>query len=202
MPLHGSKWTLFASLLLCAACAPCPAQNSSSVKADEGQTRLSFPGDHFHLALSITDAAPATAQVSAELLDTDDTVRSSAIAACDLTTGSTVCQIEMPPATPHSKHASNDGDWLPLFRLRYTVATPGAPPVSGTVALNRIAPDLFDLHVAAPKNIHHGATYTARVRAMHPLTHLPRAGVPLDATFSASYENGDKDKQNSAMCTP
>ncbi len=196
MPLHGSKWTLFASFLICAACAPCLAQNSGSMKVNEGDTRLSFPGDHFHLALSITNGtAPASAQVSAELLDTDDSVRSAATGACDLANGSTVCQIVLPPAIPHSKHASNDGDWLPLFRLRYTVAVPGALSASGTIALNRIAPDLFDLHVATPKNIHPGATYTARVRALHPLTHKPRAGVPLDAILTANYAEDDKDNK-------
>ena len=129
MPLHGSKWSIFASLLICAVCAPCPAQNSGSMKVNEGETRLSFPGDHFHLALSITNGtAPASAQVSAELLDTDDSVRSAATGACDFTTGTTVCQIEMPPAIPHSKHGSNDGDWLPLFRLRYTSCSAWRPP--------------------------------------------------------------------------
>ncbi len=196
MPLHGSKWSIFASLLICAVCAPCPAQNSSSVKVNEGETRLSFPGDHFHLALSITNGtAPASAQVSAELLDTDDSVRSAATGACNFTTGTTVCQIEMPPAIPHSKHGSNDGDWLPLFRLRYSVEAPGALPVSGTIALNRIAPELFDLHVATPKNIHLGTTYTARVRAMHPLTLRPRADVPLDVTLTANYAEDDKDEK-------
>jgi hypothetical protein len=161
---------------------------------DEGTTRLSFPGDHFHLALSVANGtAPASAQVSAELLDTDDTVRSRANTTCDLAISSTVCQIEMPPATPHSNHGAGDGDWLPLFRLRYAVAVPGALSVSGTVALDRIAPDLFDLHVAALKNIHRGATYTARVRALHPLTHEPRADVPLDITLSANYAEDDKD---------
>ena len=193
MPLHSSKWSLLASLLVCAACSPCSAQTLGSREVDEGATRLSFPGDHFHLALSLIGApVSASAQVSAELLDTDDTVRSSAIAACDIAARSTVCQIEMPPATPHSKHGSTDGDWLPLFRLRYTVAAPGALPVSGTIALDRIAPDLFELHVASPKNIHLGATYTARVRALHPLTHKPRAEVPLDITLTAKYAENDK----------
>jgi hypothetical protein len=161
---------------------------------DEGATRLSFPGDHFHLALVVTNGNPSVSvQVSTELLDTDDTVRSSANAACNLLSGTTVCQVEMPPATPHSKHGASDGDWLPLFRLRYGVSESGAPPVSGTIALNQIAPDLFDLHVAAPKNIHLGGTYTARVRALHPLTHKPRADVPLDITLTANYAEDDKD---------
>src|ERR1700728_2201986 len=94
LPLHGSKWTLFASLLFCSACAPCLAQNSGSVKVDEGETRLTFPNDHFHLALSVRNgAAPVSAQVSAELLDTDDTVRSAGNGNCNLANGSAVCQI-------------------------------------------------------------------------------------------------------------
>ena len=194
MPLHSSKWTLLASLLFCAACAPCPAQASGSFNVDEGATRLSFPGDHFHLELVVTNGNPSvSAQVSAELLDTDDTVRSSASATCELAAGTTVCQVEMPSATSHSKHGASDGDWLPLFRLSYTVATAGALPISGTIALDRIAPDLFELHVAAPKNIHLGGTYTARIRALHPLTHKPQADVPLDITLTADYAEDDKD---------
>jgi len=197
LPLHSSKWTLLAFLLFC---APCPAQFSDSLKVDEGATRLSFSGDQFHLALSVTSGtATSSAQVSAELLDTDDSVRSSANEACNLANGQTVCQVEMPPATSHSKHGATDGDWLPLFRLRYSVAKPDALPVSGTIALDRIAPDLFDLHVAAPKNIHLGASYTARVRALHPLTHNSRADVPLDITLTANYAEADKDSEEFAQ---
>jgi hypothetical protein len=197
LPLHSSKWTLLASLLFCAACAPCPAQASGSFNVDEGATRLSFPGDHFHLELVVTNGNPSvSAQVSAELLDTDDTVRSSASATCELAAGTTVCQVEMPSATSHSKHGASDGDWLPLFRLSYTVATAGALPISGTIALDRIAPDLFELHVAAPKNIHLGGTYTARIRALHPLTHKPQADVPLDITLTADYAEDDKDNED------
>ena len=48
-------------------------------------------------------------QVTSELLDVDDAVRSRAITTCDLNTGQTICQLEMPPATPYSRTAGTEG---------------------------------------------------------------------------------------------
>lgn len=193
MQLFVQHRFLVASLLLFAAIAHCSAQTSTSLKVDDGATRLSFPGDHFQLALAVTNGStPTVVQVTSELLDVDDAVRSRANASCNLNTGQTICRLEMPPATPNSRSPGTEGNPFPPFRVRYTITAPGDLPVSGILALDHIAPDLFDLHVAAPKDIHLGATYTARVRALHPLTHLPRAGVPLDATLTASYEEDDK----------
>lgn len=180
---------LVAAIFLCLQCVSGWAQAAVALKVDESATRLTFPRDGFRLALTVVSAgASPSARINAELVDTEDEVLTSGQESCDLSAGTTECAVEMPPAIrrPSSGEANN----LPNFRVRYTVFASGVP-ISGTQSVDRIAPDLFEMHVAAPGEIHRGGSYTARVRALHPLTHLPRAGVALKATLSANFDNSD-----------
>jgi hypothetical protein len=162
---------------------------------DEAKVRFSFPADHFLAELPITNTGFATsAQITVDLLDTQNIVRSHGTATCPLRTATTLCNVTLPPANPpfESSNEADDGR-LAELRVRYSVTAPQQPELTGTLALDHIAPALFVLQDALPRNIRPGGFYSIRIRATHPLTRLPQAGVPLDATVTASIESKEDD---------
>ena len=183
---------LFAIAIVLALRITTHAQSSGPFSVDEVAARLSFSGDHFLLELPIVSKTASPAEITVDLLDVDNTVRSHTKSSCNLTIGRMICHAEMPPATVDTKHIDHQEEHISSLRVRYTVATVDASPLSGTLAIDHIAPELFELHVAAPGQIHPGQLYSVRVRALHPLTHAPRANVTLTAALTASYEEMDK----------
>ena len=192
LPTRSTRF-LAVCVLACTASSSAFAQSAAHLQVDEAATRLTFPADHFQLALAVKNGdPPVSAQVSAELIDAEDTVRSRASATCQLTAGANLCQLEMPSATPSSQRPGTGDNALPLFRIRYSVSIPGTPTLTGILPLASIAPDLFELHFAAPRDIHPGGAYTFRLRALHPLTHQPRPNLPLESTVTATYDAPDR----------
>jgi len=164
------------------------------LRVDESAVRFSFSSDHFLAELPIANTgSPASVQVVVELLDTQNAVRGHGTATCSLRTATTVCGVALPPAVRPDSGKARNGDSLCLFRVRYTVTPVSQPAISGTLALDHIAPALFVLHIATPKEIRPGGTYAIRIRATHPLTLSPQPGVPLEATATASIDGVDKD---------
>ena len=165
-----------------------------AVQVDETAIRLSFSADRFLTELPVSSSGgPISAEVAVDLIDPQDAIRSHGIAACSLRPATTLCGVTMPPAVPPDSRKARDGDSLSHFRVRYTVTPAGQPATIGIFALDHIAPSLFILHIATPKEIRPGGTYTVRVRATHPLTLAPQPNIPLDATATASVDDVDKD---------
>ena len=154
----------------------------SPVQVDESAVRLSFAGEHFLVDLPVTGAG--TVQVRAQLVGTRNEIASQASSPCVLGSGVTHCRLELPPYASPGKAS---GSYLPRVRLRYSAGV-----TAGIVAVSQIAPELYELHVAGPANVHPGASYTARVRALHPVSGEPRGGVALLAKVTAVY-TGDAD---------
>ena len=103
----------------------------------------------------------------------------------DAAAGHTARQQQIPKA--------RDGDSLSHFRVRYTVTPAGQPATIGIFALDHIAPSLFILHIATPKQIRPGSFYTVRIRATHPLTLSPQPNIALEATATASIDDTTND---------
>jgi hypothetical protein len=167
-------------------CLTIAAHAQTPISVDEAATRLSFPSGHFLLDLPVRAEAAATIAVTASVLNVDDTILSTATAPCTLTPGVIHCQLSLPAVAEQDRNRTGP---IPLLRVRYSVAS-----TTGILALDHIAPDLYELHVAAPQNIHPGGTYTAHIRALHPLSGEPRANVAISAVVSASYEDDEKDQ--------
>jgi len=86
---------------------------------------------------------------------------------------------------------------LMWYRLRYRItpatewtnATMG--PIAGYISLSElIAPDVFELRVAAPRLAREGTRYRARAFATHPLTSHPVAGVEVSG--EVEFESGER----------
>lgn len=171
------------------------AQSQSRVgklKVDETRTELEASGDYLILRLPIIASEPnGSAQVSVELLDTLGLVVSRGTASCALSAGTHVCSVELPSFKVEAK-SSSERDLFPLYRLRYIVKADVDSTTEGILPLDGIAPDLFELHVAAPKYVRPGAHYVALVRAIHPLSQAPRANIALDVSLEVSYTEDEK----------
>ncbi len=161
--------------------------SAAAQSVDEAATRVTFPDSHIRVELALTNTtAGQTIQVTAELLDPLNLVVNHASAACSLAANRTICRVDMPRERPPDGYIND----LPRYRLRYTVTKPA---LTGILALDHISPDLFELHAAAPEHIRRGGSYTVRIRALHPLTHAPRAGLALAVTVTHSFLETDKD---------
>ena len=169
--------------ILAVLCAAAFAQ-----QADEAHARLTFPSNRIRFEIPIQSPTPA--QITAELLDLVNQSLSTATATCT----TTLCRVDMPPAADNGKKIlTND---LGRYRIRYTIGA-----TTGILAVDHIAPSLYDLHLAVADHIRPGASYTARIRALNPLTGAPIAGVPLTITLSETFVEDDKDDHDLAPQT-
>ncbi len=166
---------------------------SVPIAVEESGARLSFSADRFFFVIPVAlPLQSGSVEIVAELLDPSGAARSRGQGTCDVASTVRFCRVELPPASTDPHHPDQEENDLSLFRVRYSVAMAGAPAAAGILALAHIAPDLFELHIVAPKDIRPGQDYVARLRAIHPLTHRPIANLALTASLSASYVEDDK----------
>jgi hypothetical protein len=190
--------TLPLRFLIAASSLVCPllvSAQTPQLSVDEAAVRFNFPATHFLAEIPVHNAGSATsAQVTVDLIDPQDTIRSHGSATCSLRSAVTVCSVTLPPASPAMvANSSNNGEDLAALRVRYNLVAASQPTVTGTLALDHIAPALFVLHMAAPSQIRPGGFYTVRIRATHPLTNAPQPNVPLDATITAPIDSKPHD---------
>ena len=176
-------------LLVCLALMPVFARLSSanlSLRIDETLTKVSLHDGQSEITLAVENpsAQEFTARVSCELLDPQDRVRASAERDALIGRGTDLLKISLTPSlTGANKEEPENLLW---YRLRYRVAPVTAEnsaieATQGVISLSGITPSFFELRVSAPNYMAEGASYTARVRATHPLLSNPVGGVSLKA---------------------
>ncbi len=85
----------------------------------------------------------------------------------------------------------------PWFRLKYRLTSDEASgkafaPLTGIISLSEMASEMFELHVIASDFAVPGKPYRAQVRALHPVTARPVAGVRI--TSELKFDNDAEDK--------
>lgn len=189
--LRSARRVCVAGISLALALCAAHPWAQSRISIDEPAARLTFPDGHMKLVLPIQTTGATTAyKVQAELVDPTGFVLSGSSGECTVRESHTNCFLEMPAV----KDQRSGRFAAPLLRLRYALSSP-ASSLSGTLSLDHIAPELYELHLAGPPNLRAGSEHIVRVRAVHPLTHQPRANLVLKATLTANYvEDGKKDE--------
>ena len=100
--------------------------------------------------------------------------------------GTTKTQVVLPAIAASEENQAKSH--LFLYRLRYFVSASAADgaafqPVDGTVSIGEIAPQLFELHAAAPEFVQAGNRYELHVRAIQPATSAPAQGVLVQGSL-------------------
>lgn len=167
------------------------------VRVREAATQIQFLPDKAVVDLQIENSShnKIPAHVQLEFLDPRGSVRAQGNAEVSLSAGVNKLQVSIPVATGAVQVTGDNS--LFWYRLRYSVSygslAGGAnSPVSGVISVNGAAPQFFELHVAAPMGVRPGGHYIMRVRAIHPITLKPVAGVEVQASLEA---DDDEDQQ-------
>jgi len=170
----------------------CWASANTALRVDESATRMELRGAGHVILLPIENPNPAGVTVTAriDLLDPQDRIRATASKSVTLKPGRNT--VELPLELRFGQLPQPAG--LLWYRLRYHVTADGAPwegGAQGLLAIGQISPDIFELHAFGPRYTR-SDPYLVRVRAIHPVTRVPVAGVKVDGLL------GDEDEEQPA----
>ncbi|MDQ3586234.1 MAG: MG2 domain-containing protein, partial [Acidobacteriota bacterium] len=203
------RWfSLLLCLAVCLNSVPISAAAPSPLlRLNEADTKINFNSGGTSVTLTLENDAGRTipARVRLEILDPQNRVRAAATRDESIRPGTNKLVAALAPSLTASL-TNDQRRQLMLSRLRYRI-TPGAhegtspspvaqsalpAAIEGYISLSQmIAPDVFELRVAAPQFARGGTDYHARARATHPLTARPVAGVSVAAEIK--FEAGEND---------
>lgn len=174
----------FAFALLIVVLASQRAFAQSAITINESLVRLSLAGDSLRIALPVDNRTQAAlaANISLDLITPDGSVQTHAAQTATLRPGQSQIAVSLPPIGRAGVLDRSDLIWS---RLRYSVTAPPVDAVgaTGIIAVSEITPKLFELHVADSPFATPGSAGTILVRAVHPGTLRPIAGVTVKASI-------------------
>jgi hypothetical protein len=160
---------------------------------NEKTARIQFLADATKVQLPIENSlhTKLSAHVRLELIDTDGKAQAKTESDVSLRPGLNSVAMSLPTLLTHGEQTPSKT--LLWYRLRYTVTVTPDPAAAaeGIISVGEITPDLFELHVAAPAALaDEPRRYAIRVRAIHPVTARPVAGVTVQASLDLGTGNG------------
>ena len=181
------------ALLFCFVLADsCSAQ--VSLRVNEAGVRLRIRSDATVVDLPVQNPSGETVSkyVLLELVDPRGVVQAHVGQDTVLPPGSTKLKILLPPAFAQGK----ESNWRNIlwYRLRYTITSIASSESKGTsligiLSVGEATPGIFELHVAGPAFVREGGHYAARIRAIHPVTGHPVAGVAVQASLDLDTDD-------------
>lgn len=169
----------------------------ASLRVDEAATRFLLEQERTGASLAIENPLGQSfpAHVRVELLDPQGRVRASNERAEIIKTGHTTLFI--PLSFKYSDLTTTEREEFLWYRLRYQITSEdsssrGRQQSAGFISLSNIAPDIFEVRVAASEYGREGARYRARLRAVHPLNGNGVEGVRVEAEVRIE---GEEEKQ-------
>src|SRR5262249_43262041 len=155
---------------------------------------------------------PAATSVSAhlllELVDPIGTVQSREEKDAQLHPGVNRLDMSLPVSLPGAGGVGVRE--LLWHRVRYIISTAASegnanqshPPAPGILSIGAATAEVFELHVAAPVAVRGGGRYFTRVRAIHPVTGRPVAGVAVQASLDSDSDDSKPFLTRPAITNP
>lgn len=183
-------------LLLCLSLALNQAVRSSATTAglrvNEAATKVTLREGTAEVALAIENpfTESVRARIELEWVDTKDHVTNRTERVETVSPGANKIKVPLPL---YNYFQDRETIW---YRLKYRVtAEPNSgqtfSTVTGIVSLSEINSNFFELRVIASEYPSAGIMYRAQVRAVHPVTRKPIAGVQIEANLK--FDNDKKD---------
>ncbi len=187
--LVSRGWAVLFCFLLADSCLA-----QVGLRVNEAGTRLQIRSDTMVVDLPVENSSGETvsAHVLLELVDPRGVVQVHAAQDASLPPGSTKLKIMLPSVFAQDENPNLRN--LLWYRLRYTI-TSSTPSESkrtslvGILSAGEATPGIFELHVAGPAFVREGGHYAARIRAMHPVTGHPVAGVAVQASLDLDTDD-------------
>ncbi|MCZ2075115.1 MAG: hypothetical protein LC130_08960, partial [Bryobacterales bacterium] len=175
----------FIRLAVLHACAAA-AGAASHPHIDERATTLEFRPRSVVLSLAIGGISePLVGHVRAQWLDPFDRIVATGAAKENLHTGQNSVVLAMP--SPTAKLAADRHSDLVWHRIRWYVRIPAQGISSkGVLAVSELKSNLFTLQVLTPSEAAGLRGIPVLVRAVHPVSERPVAGVAVQASFKRS----------------
>src|SRR3954468_416948 len=151
-----------------------------NLSVNEKASRLDLTADtppKLWLQIQHRASIELTADSVVTFIAPDGAVRATATIRSALHPGNNAVPVTI-PLKPEQLPVGEQNQLL-WFRLQYQVKNGNSVPVAGVLSVGQITPQLFEIKVAALQGMLPGTTYTARVRAEHPLTTAPQADVAI-----------------------
>jgi hypothetical protein len=168
------------------------ASAQTLVRVNEHEVRIQFLSEDTVVDLPVENPTrdAIAAHLLLELVDPAGIVRDKSEQDISLPPGETKLKASLPLATALTNKIDRRN--LLWYRLRYTftqTAPATATPLVGIVSVGEATPGIFELHAAAPELVRESGHYAIRVRAIHPVTGRPVAGVAVQASFDLDTDN-------------
>lgn len=191
------RWLLFLlclslPLLLCVQLS----RASGALKVNEATTRFSLRDDNPQLQLAVENGSRKSfnAVVRIEFVDPNDKIKSSTAPSLAIHQGNQKLELNLPFKI--SQLGWSEQSQLLWYRVRYRIEPDlgaGIAPISGTMSLSEITPDLFEIRVASSTIVREGMRYRVTVQAQHPLTNGAARGVEIYGTVE--FDDDDTDEK-------
>lgn len=197
--MRKEKWCRAFCFLLYFVSALCLSNPSSAQSArspliglavNERGIRARFETNRLAIDLPIDNSQhkAISARVALELVEPSGDVPSRIARDAKLSPGLNQVKFALPTDfVAREKTAQLD---LLYYRLRYSVQAASAPAASGIVSVGEVTSNAFELHVEQPWVAALGQNYTLHLRAIHPITGRPVAGVMVHASIDVDADDG------------
>ncbi|HXC71592.1 MAG TPA: MG2 domain-containing protein [Pyrinomonadaceae bacterium] len=173
------------------------------VRVNEADTRILLDQDPAQVLLAVENSTGVTVnvRVEVELLDPQNKSKAKATQIATIAKGTQKLSLSLPFSV--SQLPATERPNILWQRLRYRLTEESSTRVvaEGLISLSEIAPDLFDVRVAAAEMIREGNRYQARAQATHPLTRKPIANVRIDGELKVEDDNDKSVKVRASKTT-
>jgi hypothetical protein len=154
---------------------------ANSIEVIETASRIKIANNTAEVLLAVSNSTSTEylAHVKIELLDPQNNLSASALCDAHIKRGRSSLELSLPLSFLNQRQDTTSQ--ILWHRLRYRIATAWEIKAQGILSVSTIMPDLFELRVSVPRYAREGIRYRAVVRALHPASRQPRAGVAIDA---------------------
>lgn len=170
------------------------ASAQTLVRVNELAARIQFLSEDTVVDLPVENPSRDTisAHLLLELVDPAGVIRDRSEQDVSLPPGETKFKASLPLASALANKIDRKN--LLWYRLRYTItqtapATASLALLVGILSVGEATPGIFELHAAAPELVRESGQYAIRIRALHPVTGRPVAGVAVQASFDLDTNN-------------
>jgi hypothetical protein len=175
----------------------------SELRVNETATKVLFQKQPAEVLLAVENRTGKTlnTRVEVQLLTASDETKAKSSQLQTIATGKEI--LDLPLHFSFADLNASERRQLLWYRLHYRILAveSNSTLAQGFISISEIAADLFELHLITSDVAREGGRYRARVRASHPVSRRPAAGIPLEAELRLEENQGQSLKLRTVKTT-